>query len=178
MGIEEFANVKRIERLLDKYWQGTSSLEEEEVLRNYFNSEKVAEHLLYVKPMFQMLKMKQQPHVSDGFDQIVQTKLSMGFTSESMVRKKANNWWKVAAVITVLLVGTYTITSLIDQPVQDISMEDSFDTPEEAYAQFKQSLMLVSTKLNSGNEYMEGLNKLNAGAKVYNNQKTEEKDKK
>ena len=38
--------------------------------------------------------------------------------------------------------------------------EDTFDTPEEAYAELKRQLLMVSTYMNKGNETMNGLSSL------------------
>mgnify|MGYP000076261084 FL=1 len=45
----ELAN---IEKLVIKYKNGTTSLEEESILRNYFTGESVAAHLQEYVPMF------------------------------------------------------------------------------------------------------------------------------
>jgi hypothetical protein len=42
----------KIDALLNKYFEGETSCEEEQWIRNYFSNEKVPEHLLCYKPMF------------------------------------------------------------------------------------------------------------------------------
>jgi uncharacterized protein HemX len=43
---------KQIDKILDKYFEGLTSLEEEKVLRKYFTSDKIAEKHLSYKDMF------------------------------------------------------------------------------------------------------------------------------
>ncbi len=45
----ESVNVKK---LLDAYFEGTTSLEEEKSLQNYFNNETVADDLVQYQPIF------------------------------------------------------------------------------------------------------------------------------
>ncbi len=45
-------DLKNIENLLNAYFEGNTSLAEEEVLKKYFAEEDVAEHLLQYKPIF------------------------------------------------------------------------------------------------------------------------------
>ncbi len=42
----------KIDDLLDKYFEGETSCEEEQWIRHYFSEEEVPEHLLCYKPMF------------------------------------------------------------------------------------------------------------------------------
>ena len=55
----DYNNIKQI---LEKYWEGETSLQEENLLHEYFNSDDVVEELKDVQPMFQYFK-EEQKHV-------------------------------------------------------------------------------------------------------------------
>ena len=42
----------KIEKLLTDYFEGNTSLQDEVLLMDYFNNQKVADHLLQYKPIF------------------------------------------------------------------------------------------------------------------------------
>lgn len=52
-------NFSDIQALLDRYWEGETTLEEERALKQYFNSGKVDERLKAVAPLFQVLQKEQ-----------------------------------------------------------------------------------------------------------------------
>ena len=47
--------LNNIEQLLEKYFEGETSIDEEQALKDYFNSENVAPHLEMHKPLLQLL---------------------------------------------------------------------------------------------------------------------------
>ena len=49
-----------IEKLIEKYEEGETSLKEEQVLKTYFSQETVASHLEVYKPMFAYFSVNQQ----------------------------------------------------------------------------------------------------------------------
>ncbi len=52
-------NFSDIQALLDRYWEGETTLEEERVLKAYFNSGEVDERLQAVAPLFQAIREEQ-----------------------------------------------------------------------------------------------------------------------
>ena len=66
---------KNIHQLLDKYWEGETSLDEEKTLKAYFNQEEVATDLQQFAPLFQYLNVAEEPALSDRFDQELMSKL-------------------------------------------------------------------------------------------------------
>lgn len=47
---------KQLEQLLEKYWNCETSLEDEKVLRDYFNGSEVPQHLKETASLFQFSK--------------------------------------------------------------------------------------------------------------------------
>jgi uncharacterized Ntn-hydrolase superfamily protein len=59
----------------------------------------------------------------------------------------------IAAAVIVMLVSGY----LFVQEQNQYALDDTFDTPEEAYAELKRQLLVVSNYMNKGNETMNEL---------------------
>lgn len=60
---------KYIEQLLERYWEGETSVEEESILRTFFCANDVPAHLQQYTAIFQMQHEAAQQHLSADFDQ-------------------------------------------------------------------------------------------------------------
>jgi hypothetical protein len=127
----------KIELLLEKYFVGTTSIDEENELRSYFSSADVAPHLEQYKPVF-------------GYFSVAATqKLESEILLESKKQKTA--WLSVAASIVVLLgIGTYTYFNRnIAKEKQELG---TYDDPEVALRETEKALKLLSSNVNVGIE--------------------------
>jgi hypothetical protein len=61
-------DTKKIEQLLEKYFEGETSLEEEKMLRNYFATEDIPDHLTSYRDQFRYIKELSQSATSDDFN--------------------------------------------------------------------------------------------------------------
>ena len=145
----------RIEILLEKYFQGETSIAEENELRNYFSSPDVAQHLEQYKPMF------------GYFSQVKEQKSTQEIPLQTKKRNVA--WLSIAASFVVLLgIGTYFYESEKNAaPVVAQSELGTYDNPEEALAATQKALALLSNKVNVGigsvqyiKEYEQSKNKI------------------
>ena len=145
----------KIEDLLEKYFQGETSIAEENQLKEYFSSSNVAQHLEQYKPMF------------GYFSQVKQQKS----TQEIPLKAKKRNvaWLSIAASIVVLLgIGTYFFVSEKNAaPTVAQSELGTYDDPEEALAATQKALALLSSNVNVGigsvqyiRQYEESKNKI------------------
>lgn len=133
-----------IEKLLEKYENGETSLKEEQVLKNYFQSDNVAPHLEMYKPMFDYFLVNKQEQ----------------FTKDVPLKTKKTymyQWISVAAVV-VLLLGVYFGTS---SNTQDLG---TYDDPQLAFNAFSESMNLVSKEFNKGASTVGYLEEVNKGA--------------
>ena len=133
-----------IEKLLEKYENGETSLKEEQVLKNYFQSDNVAPHLEMYKPMFDYFLVNKQEQ----------------FTKDVPLKTKKTymyQWISVAAVV-VLLIGVYFGTS---SNTQDLG---TYDDPQLAFNAFSESMNLVSKEFNKGASTVGYLEEVNKGA--------------
>jgi len=137
-----------IEKLLEKYDKGETTLQEEQQLKHYFTQETVAPHLEVYKPLFQyFLITKKEQFTKD-----------IPLNPDSYRDKKTYSlykWISVAAVA-VLMFGIYS------QVNNSRSLSDLSDEELYAYNQTMEVFHLVSSKLNKGSENMNVLNLLSS----------------
>ncbi len=147
--------LNKIENILEKYFQGETTIAEERELREYFSSSDVAQHLEQYKPMF------------GYFSQVKEQKSTQEIPLQTKKRNVA--WLSIAASVVVLLgIGTYMYVSEKNAaPVVAQSELGTYDNPEEALAATQKALALLSNNVNVGiesvqyiNEYQQSKNKI------------------
>jgi len=126
-----------IEKLIEKYDNGETTLQEEQQLKNYFSKETVAPHLEVYKSMFQYFSQSHEEQFTK----------EVPLTPRKTI--KLYKWISVAAVA-VLMFGIYIQTS---GPTEVERREALL-----AYNQTMEVFNLVSSKLNQGSESMNALN--------------------
>ncbi|WP_242119350.1 hypothetical protein [Aestuariivivens sediminicola] len=129
-----------IEKLLEKYEMGETSLKEEQVLKNYFTSDSVAPHLEMYKPMFAYFLVSQQ----EEFTKAIPLKSKRIFDYK---------WISVAAVA-ILMLGIY-----FNNP-RDVG---TINDPEVAFNEVSKSLAMISNHMNKGTSTVSYLNEVNKG---------------
>ncbi|MDQ6472275.1 hypothetical protein RB619_16610 [Flavobacterium sp. LHD-80] len=148
----------RIEYILEKYFQGETTIAEEKELKDYFSSPNVAQHLEQYQPMF------------GYFSQVKQQKSTQEIPLPRPRDKKRNvAWLSIAASAVVLLgIGTYFFASQENTaPAVAQSELGTYDNPEEALKATQKALALLSNNVNIGigsvqyiNEYEQSKNKI------------------
>lgn len=99
---------KYIEQLLDRYWNGETSLEEERILRAFFSQENIPEELRQYKPLFAYEQAEPAEDVlGDDFDSRM---LSMIDEQETPVKARVVTMntrlrplFKAAAIVAIFL---------------------------------------------------------------------------
>jgi hypothetical protein len=132
--------LNRIENIIEKYFQGETSIAEEKELKEYFSSPDVAQHLEQYKPMF------------GYFSQVKEQKSMQEIPLQSKKRNVA--WLSIAASIVVLLgIGTFIYVSEKNTPPVVAQSElGTYDNPEEALAATQKALAMLSNNVNVGIE--------------------------
>lgn len=129
--------LNKIEILLEKYFQGETSIAEENELRNYFSSPDVAQHLEQYKPMFGYFSLPKEQMLKQDIP----------------LQSKKHNvaWLSIAASVVVLLgIGTYIFYNYNNaNEKQDLG---TYDNPEVALRETQKALALLSNHVNVGIE--------------------------
>ncbi len=140
----ELAN---IEKLITKYLNATTTLQEENVLRKYFSSENIAPHLQQYCVLFEYFKQSK----TEIFTHNIKLKSN----------RKKNFKWLSVAVSVVLLVSIFIGKREYDRYQRD-----------KQFAIIKNTLQTVSFNLNKGNDALytvsDNLTKGNAAIRQLN----------
>ena len=129
-----------MEALLEKYFEGETSIAEENELKNYFSSSNVASHLEQYKPLFGYFVEAK----NEKFEK------NISFIS----KKKKMAWLSIAATIVVMIgIGTYTFLNVND--VKENKELGTYEDPKEALEATQKALAMLSNNVNTGIEGMQ-----------------------
>jgi hypothetical protein len=164
-------DLKQVEKSLEKYWEGTSSLEEEMQLRDFFTYGELPAHLEMYKEMFSMEEIPLNPSLGKDFDKKILSKIS-----EKEEPSTRWNIFRIAAIGLILLITAITIFKKDNQVKMaeetESIQEDTYSDPEEALEETKRAFMLIAEAMNKGEEPLQNLSQLDKA-----NQKIKKKDK-
>ena len=139
----------RIEKLIDKYFEGETSIAEENELKTYFSSLDVAQHLQQYQPVFGYFSQAKAEE----------------FKAEIPLNTKKRNaavWLSIAASFVIMLgVGTFMYLNTIEETPATATAYGTYDDPEKALAETEKALALVSEHLNTGIESVSYINEYN-----------------
>jgi len=155
-------NINNINKLLEKYWEGDSTLSQEAELRAYFQSGNVEESHEAYAPLFQhftdMRDMSTNLDVETVLKDIAKPKMSIF----SIWRNRTYRMGIAAAMTAVL-----SVTALLNvqtTSTQNIVLDEAAET-EEALRVTKEALAFLSTKIdNSSREIKSGVSKLSSAS--------------
>ncbi|MEP7321072.1 MAG: hypothetical protein ABI761_04095 [Saprospiraceae bacterium] len=144
---------ENIKLLLDKYWAGDTSLEEETTLTTYFTTLNNYEEFKAYATLFIFFNEERKQTID--LEDIILSKISM----QPAVLKKPEgkvirmNWQKVSAIAASILViitlGIGVFQTQLKQK-QSLAQLDTFDSPEKALEQTKAALLFLSSRMNKG----------------------------
>lgn len=132
----------KIETLIEKYFEATTSIAEENVLRDYFSNANVASHLEEYKSLFQY--------------QIKEQEVTFNRNINWSQKNKKGIWLSIAASFIVILgvIAFYT-----NDPQTAVTTSDlgSYNDPEHAFKETQKALALLSSNVNVGINSVEHL---------------------
>jgi predicted ribosomally synthesized peptide with SipW-like signal peptide len=135
---------KTIENLLEKYFEGETSIAEENQLQDYFSSPDVAQHLEQYRSMFGFF--------SKAREQQFEQRLPL-----QPKKRRFAAWLSVAASVVVLLsVGTFAYFNQQKNAKENLG---TYDNPEIAFRETQKALDLLALHVNTGVESVHYINK-------------------
>jgi hypothetical protein len=157
-------DLNRVEILLERYWNCVSTVEEEKELQVLLNSKDVPAELKNSAALFKYFELQQQTTLDEKFDRQIVEKIKHQHSPK--VRKlntSIQNYMKVAAAVLVILAASFVFRMEFwqDEKPTMLLVEDTFKTPEEAYAETKKAFMLIAEKMNSGRKHVEKISIMN-----------------
>jgi len=154
----------RVKELVELFWSGKTSDQEEQELKAYFSSNKSPEEFKETANYFRFASFEQSNNGLDlSFDQRVL----------KTIKPRKNNarlFLRIAAGFALLFAIFFFMQSLDgpDNPEMvkvEESIEDTYNDPQQAYDEVKRALMMVSGKMNTSKQYGKELRKFNHAKK-------------
>jgi hypothetical protein len=150
---------KRIEELLNRYWKCETSLQEEQLLREYFNGDHVDDTLKENIPLFKFFQHQRNESVEDvGFDDKVVSKI------ETPIKTRSVSWLynavRIAAGVLVLVTAMWFVRSEIRKSTPQ-EVVDTYDDPHLALEETKKALLMISKSFGTAEEQVKKINVFN-----------------
>ncbi len=162
---------KRIEKLIEKFYNGETSLGEERLLENYFSQKNIPSSLEAERDLFRFYSSSRNDQLPDEQleEKIIQAIESEGADLTGKRRRMIYAVTSIAASM-LLLIGSYFIFLSPSGPGLALSgYKDTFNNPELAYLETQKALLYVSQKLNEGTQELDNLKKFEEGTKELEN---------
>jgi len=135
-----------LRKILQKYEEGNTSLQEERDLKKYFSSEEVPEEFIAYKSIFNFNIESRR----------------IEFTKDPQLRSRPKRKWAYAGVAASILI---IMSFLFFNEINNKSLGDqnlgTIEDPEQAYLKTKETLQMVADVFSEGREDLEYLNEFN-----------------
>lgn len=126
--------LQSIDTLLDKYFEGETSIAEEKELKAYFGSTGVAQHHAQYRPLFGYFEEQQQ---TQQFEKTIPLKAKRNYIA----------WMSVAASV-VFMFGMFMFLNS-NQPTASEEL-GTYENPEVAFRETQKALNMLSKNVNVG----------------------------
>jgi hypothetical protein len=165
---------REIAQLLEKYWNCETSLEEEQLLRNFFNGSDVPAQMKDAADLFRFFEAERKRSLEEEFDtNLLRTvkKTERSAKVVSMVR-----WVQVARIaagVLVMVAATYFVRNeFVKSNPAEI---DTFSDPKQALEETKKALLLISKSFGKAKEGAGKINMFNEAEQKISGKDKEEK---
>jgi len=135
----------KIDRLLNKYLEGESTLEEEALLRNFFSQPSLPSEYSEMQEMFRYfaqadLEVSPSFHITNELTTLIDNE----WKKENKNRFRQRLAWisNVAAVLVI----SFGMFHYLNKPEEVI--KDTYNDPQQAYMETKRALLLISKTMN------------------------------
>ena len=156
-------DLKSIEALIEKYYEGETSTAEEGMLRDFFASGNIPDHLLADARLFGFFSTQQENNMPGD----LQSRLEGMLEEKTKTAIPAFSRWRYywisgAAALILVLLALFMDTQIKKRPSLQAT-GDTFKDPYLAYAEAKRVLYFVSDKMSTGRKPLQNLEKLESG---------------
>jgi hypothetical protein len=150
----------KLQQLLRKYWSGETTLEEEHLLKEYFQDADVPEDLSEVAAMFRYFEQTKKNALNDvTFDRTLIDKVSRK-PKVGIMRNLVFNSMRIAAGVVVVVAATWFIRKEIRQSTPQ-EVVDTYDDPKLAFEETKKALMMISKGFGTAEKEAQKINLFN-----------------
>ena len=171
-----------IRKMLDRFYAGESTLEEERILQDYFSAARIPEELIPDRDLFRSLgSAADSVVVPDGLNQKILAVL--GEQEKKVIRTRRITVFSLSGLAAGLLVVVALYVGYFKHNgggrLASNHITDTYSDPQDAFEEAKRTLAYVSAKLSTGTtelehvaqvsktstEPLKSLSKINKGSK-------------
>ncbi len=175
-------SISEIRKILDRFYAGETTLEEEKRLQEYFSSTRIPEELIPDRDLFHSLgNAAESVVVPEGLNQKILAVISE--QEKKVIRTRRISVFSLTGLAAGLLVVIALYVGYFrggeGRRLASSQMTDTYTDPQDAYEEAKRTLAYVSTKLSTGTtelehvaqvsktstEPLKSLSKINKGSK-------------
>jgi len=135
--------------LLDAFYEGNTTLEEEKALKAFFESDRVPFELLEEKKRFLACYEVLDVNMPDGLLGRLEALIDEKSQRQPRPLFKATWIWTTSAAASLLLFFSIGL-STFNVPASDVLYTDTFTNPTDAALEADRAVQLIANKLNSG----------------------------
>ena len=153
-------NIQEINKLLEQFYNGETTVEDEALLREFFSGKDVPSHLKNLAPQFLYYRdQKQELVTGKDIEGNVMSNIEGGriLFLPASIRRRIIWFGSVAAGILIL------ITVVIKVNLYTERITDTYTDPEIAFREAKRIMLFVSDRFSKGTGQLEQLSKFEKG---------------
>jgi hypothetical protein len=153
-------NLQEIEKLLEKYFEGETSLSEEQWLRDYFSSGNVPERWRNLQVYFSHMKMEKEIHLENPVtdSKIISSQKEDKIAPLIDLRRPWIYWMTGLAASVLILAAVFIKFDPFSKRI-----EDTYKDPQTAYVEARKILLYVSGQMNKGTRNLKPVATLQTG---------------
>jgi len=152
---------QKINILLQKYFDAETTLDEENELITYFNSDEVVAELRPYIAMFSGLKNLSESENQDLGDDL------MNYILESEHKEKLKYRW-MWQIVTGVAASVILVMLAVNFYSSQNQWKDTFTNPDQAYAEASKTLDFVAGKYNKGLAQLKPIGKIESAVSPFN----------
>ena len=146
-------SIEKVRKMLERFYQGETTLEEERWLENYLSSTTVPEELLADKELFKAFgDSNESIFVPKDLNSKILDRIDAEEYRHSKTRRISLYSLSGLAAGLLAIIAVYVFFLRTDSPalLADRQVRDTYEDPMEAYEEARKTLAFVSGKLNTG----------------------------
>jgi hypothetical protein len=151
----------KVKELLEKYYDGLTSLEEDMFLQDYFCQHEVPKELLVDKELFLYRSSAglTTALMNSGIEQKLSSLVAKLEKGEKENRKI--DWWYKAGGIAAAVAFLVLSCLFYFKPTKEPVLKDTYKNPQLAYNEARRALLFVSQQLNRGTKPLSQMDIIN-----------------
>lgn len=154
--------LKEVKQILQKYFEGTSTQQEEQLLTDYFNSRTIAPELQKYQQFFVGLHELS----GEGRDEVLEEEIMDCILEKEYSEKTHYRWlWQTVSGVAAALLIALLAVNLHTGKAQ---WEDTYSDPDQAYAEAVLALQYVAWQYQKGMEGLEPVKAINKASQPLN----------